>query len=180
MKATTNFSAPRPNLVPSLAMGLGVLALSVLIISIWFVVDAVELKKNKPNLEAQFAKLNSQRSGIAADPLPSHAELVNLKQRVALINTLSGNLGWPFPVLLAKLEQLLPDYAYLIQIHHKLDTGEIQMTVESESAEILTAFLVRLQKEEHFTEVLLTKQAQRAGQGRKRIQFDLRVKEKRG
>jgi hypothetical protein len=180
MKAATNFSAPLPNLMPFLAMGLGILTLSLLIISIWFAVDAVDLKKNKPSLEAQLAKLNSQRSEIAANKLPPQAELDNLKQRVALINALSGNLGWPFPVLLVKLEQLLPDYAYLIQIHHRLDTGEIQMTVESESAETLTAFLVKLQKEEHFNEVLLTKQAQRAGQGRKRIQFELRVKEKKG
>ena len=179
MKATTNFSEPLPNLVPFLAAGLGILTLAILIISIWLAADAIGLKKNKPDLEAQLAKLSSQRSEIAEGLLPPQAELVNLKQRVALINALSGNLGWPFPAVLGKLEQLLPDYAYLIQIHHKLDTGEIQMTVESESAETLTAFLVKLQKEEHFSEVLLTKQGQRSGQGRKRIQFELRVKEKR-
>ncbi len=180
MKIKTNFSAPLPNLAPLLAATFAAFALCMLIVAFWFAADTLALKKNRPELEAQLAKLNNQRLAQAAPKFPSKSELADLKQRVTLINTLSAAQGWSFPVLLAKLEQLLPDYAYLTQIHHKLDTGEIQMTVESASAEVLTAFLVKLEKEGHFSEVLLIKQAQHAGAGGKRIQFELRVKEKRG
>jgi hypothetical protein len=178
MKTTTNFASPLRDVVPVLAAGAWLLALIFLGLTVWFVVDGRHLRMERIDLNQRSAELDEKVAALPAEPLPAHAELVRLRERVGRVNDLSGLRGWPLPALLARLESWLPDRAYLVQIHHRPAVGEVQMTVESDSAETLTALLVKLQKEPHFSEVLLTKQAQRDGRGGKRIQFELRLKER--
>lgn len=178
MKLTTNFSAYPLNPTPYLLAFFWALPLIAVVIGISFLIETVQLQKEKPALQARLAQINAKRAQVTEVPLPSAPELTALKRRVATLNNLDRSRGWPLPVLLAKLEAWLPDRAYLVNIRHQRHAGEVLITAESESAEILTAFLIKLQKEEHFSEVLLTKQAQHTTQGRKRIQFDLRIREK--
>lgn len=178
MKITTNFASPLQNLTPALAIVAWLLALIFVGLALWFVLDGRHLRMERIDLVERAAELDKKAASLPAKPLPAQAELVSLRDRVARVNELSGLQGWPLPVLLSHLESWLPDRAYLVQIHHRPAMGEVQMTVESDSAEILTALLVKLQDEPHFSEVLLTKQAQRDGRGGKRIQFELRLKER--
>lgn len=178
MKATTNFAQPLRDLVPALATGAWLLALIFLGLTLWFVVDGRHLRMERIDLGQRATELDAKVATLPAEPLPEQAELLRLRDRVARVNDLSGLQGWPLPVLLARLESWLPDRAYLVQIHHRPAVGEVYMTVESDNAEMLSALLVKLQKEPHFNEVLLTKQARRDGRGGKRIQFELRLKER--
>lgn len=178
MKAATNFASPLRNLAPTLAAGTWSIALVFAGLALWFAVDGRQLRVERIDLAQRAIELDEKLASLPAEPLPPHAELVSLRERVARVNDLSGLQGWPLPVLLSRLEAWLPDRAYLVQIHHRPAMGELQMTVESDQAETLTALLVKLQNEPHFSEVLLTKQAQRDGRGGKRIQFELRLKER--
>jgi hypothetical protein len=178
MKPTTNFTLPLRTVAPVLAGGAWLLACVFLGLTLWFVIDGRGLRAERIELTARAAELEKKVAALPAEPLPAQAELVQLRERVARVNELSGLQGWPLPVLLSRLESWLPDRAYLVQIHHRPAMGEVQMTVESDRAETLTALLVKLQNEPHFSEVLLTKQAQRDGRNGKRVQFELRLKER--
>lgn len=178
MKPTTNFGPPLRDVVPALAITVWVLAVFFIGLALWFIVDGHALRKQATQLAERAGELETKRASLPAAPLPSQAELVSLRERVARVNDLSGLKGWPLPMLLAHLESSLPNRAYLVQIHHRPAIGEVQMTVESDSTETLTALLVKLQGEPHFSEVLLTKQAQREGRSGRRTQFELRLKER--
>ncbi len=178
MKVTTNFALPLRNVAPALATGAWLLALIFVGLTLWFALDGRQLRREEVDLVQRATELDKKVAALPAEALPPQAELVSLRERVARVNDLSGLQGWPLPVLLSHLESWLPDRAYLVQIHHRPVMGEVQMTVESDSAETLTTLLVKLQNEPHFSEVLLTKQARRDGRGGKRIQFELRLKER--
>lgn len=178
MKLTTNFSAHSINPIPYLLAFFWTLPLIAAVVGVSFMIEAVHLHKETPALQKRLAQLNAKRMQVTEVPLPAAVDLAALKQRIALMNSLDRNRAWPLPVLLTKLETWLPERAYLVHLRQQRHNGEVYITAEAESAEILTAFLIKLQKEEHFSEVLLTKQAQHAAPGGKRIQFDLRIRER--
>ncbi len=142
------------------------------------VYDAHSLRAEMPALRERLdhtrARLQELNAKTAAVPA---ADLTDVRQRVAAINALTGIRGWPAPLMLAKLEQLVPDSVYLVSFNHKLREGEVQLVAESTTAEALTQLLMRLEKERHFTEVMLVRQSQR-GRGNGAIQFELRLKER--
>jgi hypothetical protein len=110
------------------------------------------------------------------EALPPASELDSLRQRVQALNKLSGMRGWSTPQLLAWLGAQLPDNVYLVSLHHKPREGEALLVAESTSAESLTGFLLRLEKEPRFAEVLLSKQGVRGAEGAGAVQFEIRVR----
>jgi hypothetical protein len=77
---------------------------------------------------------------------------------VQALNKLAGLRGWTTPQLLGWLGGELPDNVYLVSVHHKPREGEALLVAESPSAEALTTFLLRLEREPRFAEVLLSRQ----------------------
>lgn len=140
--------------------------------------DAHSLRAEMPALRERLEQTRARLQELNAKnaPIPS-AELSEVRQRVATINALAGIRGWPAPLMLAKLEQLVPDSVYLVSFNHKLREGEVQLIAESTTTEALTQLLMKLEKEPHFTEVMLVRQSQR-GRGDGAIQFELRLKER--
>lgn len=179
MKITTSFSPPMGTLAPLLAAVTWGTALLAGVITLWLVPAAVEMRQEIPALEERLTEIEGrQKETVMSEVLPSVEDLALLKRRVAEINELLGGRGWPLSVLLETLEESLPARAYLVSMEHKRNDGEAQLIAEAESAETLTGFLLNLEREDHFAEVLLTKQVQRTAQGRKLVQFELRVKER--
>jgi hypothetical protein len=177
MRISANFPAARPRLALPLAAGLWLSALALAAVAAWLAVNTLEMRAERPRLESRLARVEEQLSAAAPKtPLPPPGELESLRQRVRALNKLSGMRGWATPQLLAWLAAQLPDNVYLVSLHHKPREGEALLVAESPSAEALTGFLLRLEKEPRFAEVLLSKQGARGAPGAAAIQFEIRVR----
>lgn len=179
MKISASLTPPMRSLVLPTLVVAWVLAVAAAAATLWFVSDALSRNSERPALEERLVQLE-QRVAEATTQVagPSSTELAAMRQRVATINALSDARGWPVAMLLAKLERLLPERASLVSLHHRLREGEMQLVAEAADAATLTQFLVNLEQESHFAEVLLAKQSQHAGAGGRMVQFELRLKEK--
>jgi len=175
----TNFSVPMGSLVPLLLGLLWGASGALSFIGIWLVVDVTQMKNERPALEQQLADLDHRREALViTEELPATESMASLKQRVAVINLLAGGQGSTVSAVLARLEQLLPDQAYLVSVNYRRRGGEINIVAESQGVDVLTRFLVALENDESFAEVLLKKQTQRRIGNRAVVQFDLRLKER--
>ncbi len=179
MKITASFFAPVRNLAPALVSALGLLALMLIGTLSWLVVDATTKYRDKGVLNERLTDIESRlRERALIEPLPPPEELAALKQRVAVLNVLTDARGWPAATLLARLETWLPEQVLLVSLRHRVRDGEAMLVAEAENAEILTAFLLKLEKEPHFSEVLLSRQGAPTSRDGKRLQFELRLKER--
>ncbi len=183
MRITASFPAARPGLTWLAVVAPWLSAGSFAFAAAWLLVSALEMRTERPRLESRLARVEAQLA--AAKPhraLPAAAELESMRRRVSSLNKLSGMHGWATPQLLAWLGEQLPDNVYLVSLHHRPREGEAQLVAESQSAEALTGFLLRLEREPRFSEVLLSRQgargAQGAGlaQGGGAIQFEIRLR----
>ncbi len=177
MRISANFSAARPRLALPLAALLWTFALACAGASAWLAADLTELRDERPRLEARLARIAEQLALAApSEALPPPTELDSLRSRVQALNKLSGIRGWSTPQLLGWLGAQLPDNVYLVSLYHKPREGEALLVAESKSAESLTGFLLRLEKEPRFAEVLLSKQGVRGAAGAGTVQFEIRVR----
>jgi type IV pilus assembly PilN-like protein len=177
MKITARFDAVRPARALALAALLWAGALVVMAAAAWLTVDALQLRAELPRLEARLARADEQLAAAGPrEALPAAADMDALRRRVQALNRLSGMRGWGTPELLGWLGKRLPDNVYLVSLAHKPREGEALLVAESPSAEALTAFLLRLEKEPGFAEVLLAKQGARGGPGAAAVQFEIRIR----
>lgn len=139
--------------------------------------QARTLKQAVPELRQQLANLQSRTAVMPSHPLPSEAELVMLKRRVEDIDKISNGRGGSLSTFMRKIEMLIPDETYLINLHYKRGNGEALITAESLDVENLTEFLLDLEKEKSFSEVLLNRQINRVYKNKKFVQFEIVIKE---
>jgi hypothetical protein len=177
MRITANFPAARPRLTLPLVAALWASTLTFGIAAGWLTVSIFEMRAERPRLESRLARVEEQLAAAApSEPLPPPSELEALRQRVYALNKLSGTRGWGTPQLLGWLAGQLPENVYLVSLHHKPREGEVLLVAESPSAEALTGFLLRLEKEPRFAEVLLSRQGSRGTPGAGAVQFEIRVR----
>jgi Fimbrial assembly protein (PilN) len=177
MRITAHLSSNRPRLALPLAALLWVSALGFGVLAAWLAIDGFDSRAERPRLEARLARAQEQLSAAASgESLPAAAEMEALRRRVQALNKVSGLRGWGTPQLLGWLGNQLPDNVYLVSLAHKPRDGEALLVAESPSAEALTRFLLRLEKEPGFAEVLLSKQSARGGPGAAAVQFEIRVR----
>ena len=177
MRISADFLGARPRLAAPLAIGLWAAALAFAALAAVLAQRLGELREERPRLELRLERVQAQAAaGAPKSALPGAAELESLRQRVQALNKLSGLRGWSTPQLLAWLGGKLPDNVYLKSLHHKPREGEAQLVAASASAEALTSFLLRLEKEPRFAEVLLSKQGAGGAPGAVEVQFDIRVR----
>ena len=174
MRITAHFSVTRPRLALPLAAVLWISALVFAVLAGGFAMNVFDMRSERPRLESRLARVEEQLAAAApSQPLPPPAELESLRRRVSALNRLSGMRGWSTPQLLGWLGRQLPENVYLVSLHHKPREGEGLLVAESSSAEALTGFLLRLEKEPRFAEVLLSKQGVR---GAGAVQFEIHVR----
>lgn len=177
MRMTGSFISSRPRLALPLTATLWTASVVFLVVAVWFAISIFDIRSERPRLESRLARLNEQLSATASRvTLPPTQELESLRQRVTAFNKLSGMRGWTTPQLLTWLETQLPEKVYLMSLHHKPREGEALLVAESLSTEALTGFLLRLEKEPRFAEVLLSKQGTRSAPGQSAVQFEIRVR----
>ncbi len=177
MKISANFSTTRPRLTLPLVVLLWTASFVCVGLTVWFAIGIFDTRADLPQLESRLARLNEQLAAIKPrEVLPPAAELESLRQRVSILNKLSSTRGMSTSQLFGWLEDRLPENVYLVSLHHKPREGEALLVAESSSAEALTGFLLRLEKELRTAEVLLSKQGTRSAPGLPAIQFEIRVR----
>lgn len=177
MKITTNFVASPTRLVRPIAVILWVLACLVAATALGLTHTAFGVRAEIPPLRERLTQLEQRQREIATPEKPPATELQDLQRRLAALNALAGNQGGSVMTLLADLEQWLPDPVWLVSLHDRVKNGEVLLVAESESVEPLTAFLLRLEQQPRFSEVMLVKQTPRQAPWRS-IQFEIRLKER--
>lgn len=183
MRFSTNFARTTRALVPLLSIAFVALILAAFATTIWLIVDAQSLKQQHARLATRLTQMRPQpiasaQADIANPSLPPASDLVALKRRVERINGVEAIQAKPLVNVLHELEAAMPHQVYLTQLGYRALTAETQLTAESTQVEALTTFLIRLQGNARFSEVLLTRRTQRVAQGSKRVQFELRLREK--
>ena len=178
MKISTNFALSRHRLAPVVAGVIWTVAFAFIVAGVWMLIVAAAVRQELPELRDRLIQLERRALPSQAERLPPVAEATALRQRVAAVNARVLARGRPLTAILARLETLLPDQAYLVSMQRRVREGEMLLVAEADSAESLTAFLLKLEKDPWFSEVLLTRQAPQALGGRKVVQFELRVKER--
>ena len=174
MRITATFVDSRPRLGAPLAWTLWALAAVLAGAAAWLAAAALELRAEVPRLQTRLARVEAQLAEAPRQALPPVAELEALRRRVGDLNRLSGVRGWTTPQLVRWLAGELPDNVYLVSLHHRPREGEAMLVAESPSAEALTGFLLRLEREPRFAEVLLSRQGAASGAGL--VQFEIRVR----
>jgi Tfp pilus assembly protein PilN len=179
MKITANLIATRPRLALPLTAAVWALGAGFTVLALLLLVATVESNSEIPNLQTRLARLNEQLAAAAPkQQLPPDTELGSMRQRVSTFNSIAGARGMTPAQMLSWLEKALPEKVYLASLHHRPRDGETLLVAEAATAEPLTAFLLRLEKEPRFEEVLLSKQGTRKTPGATTVQFEIRVKEK--
>jgi Fimbrial assembly protein (PilN) len=176
MKITASFAPPTGRMAPWLAATSVLLALLLLAGTFWLAIAAAQLRAQRPALDEQLARLRNRELPTPAG-MPTSGELATLREQVQRLNGLSGTVGPALPVLLARLEKLIPDGAWLVNMQYRAREGETRLLVEADQAELLTDFMERLEKSHYFSQVLLTRQAPRMEGGRRTIQFEIQLRE---
>jgi hypothetical protein len=175
VKIRADLLGARPRLAVPLAFTLWIFTLVCLAAGIWLGSRVMELREERPKLEARLARVEAQAEAAPAAPLPAPKELAALRARVQALNQVSALRGWSTPQLFDWLGARLPENVHLVSLHHRPREGEALLVAESQSAEALTAFLLALEREPRFAEVLLAKQGAAAGTA-SAVQFEIRVR----
>jgi hypothetical protein len=178
MKITATFIRA-PNLIPAAICATWAIAATLLVAGAWLLVDSLQLRSDLPIRERRLSILQRQYEAAPKRPLPSEAQLSDLRNRVQGLNKLSAAHGWTTSQLLVWLEVHLPQDIRLVAIHHKTSEGVALLTAEAASAAALTGFLSELEREPAFGEVLLSKQSSHAGDGSggaATLQFEIKLK----
>ncbi len=180
MKITASFTPPIRPLAPALAGAFLLTGVLLAGVTVWLVADTVGKAREKAVLTERLADIESRlRERALIEALPPAEEMAALRQRAAAVNTLTEIRGWPATALLARFEEWLPDEVSLVSLRHRIKDGEIVIVAEAENAELLTGFMHRLEKEPHFSEVLLSRQgAPASGRDNKLLQYELRLRER--
>lgn len=164
--------------VPALFVLVWLGLLCVLLVGTGLMVSRSELTGQNRELAERHADLQRklQEQAPQLDNAPSLQAFQQLQQRIAAINELAGRQGAGLSAMLSRMEQLLPEQAYVTTLVYKPAENEMLLTVEAPSAEQLTGLLQAAEKSRRFSEVLLTRQSQEQRRDQRFIQFEIRLR----
>ncbi len=176
MKISTNFAMPAGRMAPYLAGIFLFLGGVAAVVSFALYISARQISADVPELEERLARYISREIQQPTDLLP-HDNLVKLRDQVQKLNELTSTTGQTLPLLFSRLEKLIPDGVWLVTLHYQSRMNEATLVAEAHYAEQLTEFMGRLERSELFSQVLLTRQTQRAESGNA-IQFEIQLRGK--
>lgn len=176
MKLHTNFVVPAQRAVrPLLVLGwTAVVALAAL--AAWLVGDGFVLRAELPQLQQRAQRSATAAQAEAQGALPAEAEMVRTRDRVAKVNAAARSGGLPSAVLLGELETLLPPQAWLTRLHYRAAEGDLRLVAAARNAELLSTFLLRLERSALFEQAMLVREVQPAAAGGSDVQFEIRLK----
>jgi Tfp pilus assembly protein PilN len=176
MKISTNFATPAGRMMPYLAGIFLLLSTVAVIVSFALFISARQISAEVPELEERLARYRSREIQQPTDLL-SHDKLVELRSRVQKLNELTSTTGQTLPLLFSRLEKLIPDGVWLVTLQYQSRENETKLVAEAHYAEQLTEFMGQLERSGLFSQVLLTRQTQRA-EDANAIQFEIQLRGK--
>lgn len=176
MKIAASFIPRVGRSAPWLALGMGVVAIALLVAALAFALQGRELRAERTDLESRLTRAKQTTQEITETALPPQAALYQLRTQVATVNQITGSGGEPLTDVLQRLETSLPDDLALISIRYQRRLREIIIVAETSRADNLSEVLQRLERNAVFREVRLVRQSERAG-GKGGMQFELRLKD---
>ena len=147
------------------------------LISIELYMVSRQISSELPELKKQLARYQGSENTTPSE-LPPHDKLVELLTQIRALNGLTGTTGQAMPLLLVHLEKIIPDGVWLVNLQYRAQEGETKLVAEADRMELLTEFIDRLDRSGHFSQVLLTSQAQRSEGAQHAIQFEIQLREK--
>lgn len=174
MKITANFARP-PLPWTWAAASLWALTALALLLAAFAVRATREFAEEQPVMQARLERARAQLGQHANVVLPTHQDQENLRQKIRAWNQLAGVTGWGTAQLLGWLEKNTPPEVYFVSFQHEPRAGEALLVAQSTSKPALTAFLRTLEQQPAFSEVLLSKQSDRAG-SEQLSQFEIRLR----
>lgn len=174
MKITTNFSTPAGRLMPYMAGVFLLLSAVAVIVSVALYISAHQISSEVPDLEDRLARYRSREIKQPTDLLP-HDKLADLRTRVQKLNQLTSTTGQTLPLLFSRIEKLIPDGVWIVTLQYRSRENETKLVAEARNAELLTEFMGQMERSGFFSQVLLTRQSQRA-EDANAIQFEIQLR----
>jgi len=177
MKISTNFIRPVQQAVLPVAVALWLAASGFAGGAWWLLGETAELRGELPQLRERFARIEKSVGAVAAkEQMPPARELAETRDRVAKINAATQTKGLATPALLAELETLLPQEVWLTSFQHRAAKGEVLLVASAASADLLSDFLLKLERAPQFEEAMLVRELHPTGAGKPSVQFEIRLK----
>lgn len=184
MKISTNFVRPVQLAVMPIVVALWLAALGLAGGAWWLLTETAELRGELPQLRQRFERITTgadtaaaqRRMPTAHESMPSAQELAETRERVAKINAAAQTKGLPTSALLNELETQLPPEVWLTSFHHRASEGEVLLVASASSADALSAFLLKLERDSLFDQVMLMREFHPTGTGQPGVQFEIRLK----
>lgn len=184
MKISTNFVRPVQLAVMPLVAVMWLAALGLAGGAWWLIDEAFELRGELPQLRQRLERIETGVGAVPArdrmqashEQMPTAQELAETRSRVAKINAAAQTRGLTASALLTELEIQLPPEAWLTSIHHRAAEGEALLVASAASAELLSAFLLKLERDSLFDQVMLMRELHPTGAGQPGVQFEIRLK----
>lgn len=174
MKITTNFVRPAQRMVPPVVATMWAATIALAAGAVWLAGEGKALRGELPQLRTHLERVGEQKP-VAAVQLPPMSELTGTRDRVARVNAAAQTKGVPTLALLADIEKQLPPDAWLASLHHRATEGEVQLIASAGRADPLSEFLLRLERDPLFEEVMLLREVQASG-ARMSVQYEIRLK----
>lgn len=174
-----NFSNQLNNWLPKLIGTLWCILGIVIVMEVWMLTDIRNLNQQILYKEIKAENLLSHKNEVSADNVafPEEGKLIEIKKRIKMTNLLTNYKGRPISSLLSKLENLLPDDAYIVDIVYKKKKGEVSLVAESANVKTLMLFLEELENDEYFSKVILVRQVHKKTHQKDNKQFELKLVE---
>lgn len=174
---STNFVEPVRARPWRIALLLWASAVALFVGSGWIFLEARRADANADRLGLHAIRLGRELSemGSADVAVPTEAAFLDLASRIERLNALSGERHTALLVLLAALENALPENVWVAQMSYSVETGAFGVSLLGDSETELPLALQRIEAIPALTDVILERQVRVQSGTRNLLQYDIRA-----
>lgn len=176
MRFSFNFAHRVDRMTPYLAGFFMLIGIVMFIISFLLIISAREISDDILDVANRLERYKSHEIKQPTVFL-SEESLSELRNRVHKVNEITSTSGQALPLLLTRLESLLPDGVWVVTLQYRAVTNDSKLVAEAYQAEQLTEFMGRLEQSGDFSQVLLTHQTKQSD-NTNAIQFEIQLRSK--
>jgi hypothetical protein len=148
-------------------------------ISVFMVFDGLYMKSHRQDIIKELDEKQKESSALRKPGfMPGSGDIAALKLKAAEINSLKINKSAGLTRILSGLEKLAPENVFFTRIEYSLDDGSVQFQASAPSAQVIPAFLERMENDGLYSAVTLEKQSLREPEsGASKVLFTVKAGE---